>query len=72
MAATKFAVLAALLGCVAAASAARMANEGSSVSMMHHPKRRDHSKGLPAPTKYKNARPLIGIVTQPCHDCPGK
>lgn len=24
------------------------------------------------PTKYKNTKPLIGVLTQPCHDCPGK
>ncbi|GIL44397.1 hypothetical protein Vafri_1876 [Volvox africanus] len=24
------------------------------------------------PTKYKNTKPLIGILTQPCHECPGK
>ncbi|PNH12468.1 Gamma-glutamyl hydrolase, partial [Tetrabaena socialis] len=24
------------------------------------------------PKAYKNTKPLIGILTQPCHDCPGK
>ncbi|GIL92877.1 hypothetical protein Vretimale_14806 [Volvox reticuliferus] len=24
------------------------------------------------PTKYKNTKPLIGVLTQPCHECPGK
>lgn len=24
------------------------------------------------PVEYKNDKPLIGILTQPCHDCPGK
>ena len=26
---------------------------------------------LPKDAKYKNVKPLIGIMTQPCHDCPG-
>ena len=26
----------------------------------------------PPPTVYKTTKPLIGILTQPCHDCPGK
>lgn len=25
--------------------------------------------GIPA---YKNTKPIIGVLTQPCHDCPGK
>ncbi|KAG2482320.1 hypothetical protein HYH03_018742 [Edaphochlamys debaryana] len=24
------------------------------------------------PKKYKNLKPLIGVLTQPCHECPGK
>ena len=27
---------------------------------------------LPGPTQYKNAKPLIGILSQACHYCPGK
>ncbi len=26
---------------------------------------------LPGGATYKNIKPLIGIMTQPCHDCPG-
>jgi gamma-glutamyl hydrolase len=27
---------------------------------------------ISSPVNYKNNKPLIGIFTQPCHDCPGK
>ena len=27
---------------------------------------------VPEPTQYKNAKPLIGILSQACHYCPGK
>ena len=27
---------------------------------------------LPEPTQYKNPKPLIGILSQACHYCPGK
>ena len=27
---------------------------------------------LPDPTEYKNPKPLIGILSQACHYCPGK
>ena len=27
---------------------------------------------LPDPTVYKNPKPLIGILSQACHYCPGK
>ena len=27
---------------------------------------------LPGPAEYKNPKPLIGILSQACHYCPGK
>ena len=27
---------------------------------------------VPEPTQYKNPKPLIGILSQACHYCPGK
>ncbi len=27
---------------------------------------------VPEPTEYKNPKPLIGILSQACHYCPGK
>ena len=27
---------------------------------------------VPEPTKYKNPKPLIGVLSQACHYCPGK
>ena len=27
---------------------------------------------VPEPTKYNNPKPLIGILSQACHYCPGK
>ena len=27
---------------------------------------------LPEPPEYKNSKPLIGILSQACHYCPGK
>ena len=30
------------------------------------------SFAVPEPTQYKNAKPLIGILSQACHYCPGK
>jgi gamma-glutamyl hydrolase len=29
-------------------------------------------KAVVAKAAYKTTRPLIGILTQPCHDCPGR
>lgn len=30
------------------------------------------SEGTIRQTEYKNTKPLIGILTQPCEECPGR
>ena len=39
-------------------------------SSLAHPELQTLS--VPEPTHYKNAKPLIGVLSQACHYCPGK
>ncbi|MEW5303346.1 MAG: hypothetical protein WDW36_006048 [Sanguina aurantia] len=66
-------VVVALLAPLSLASRAAISDHSIEV---HHknilPGRVHNEKPGAAVTKYKNNKPLIGILTQPCHDCPGK
>jgi hypothetical protein len=56
------------------AGAARWSAGVEEADLMHH--HRDEKAPstwqLPKDATYKNQKPLIGILTQPCHDCPGE
>lgn len=66
MAAARWALLLALLGALAVAAHARdMPASGDGAEEQQAAQAQD-------PPAYKNTKPLIGILTQPCHECPGK
>ena len=71
-------LFAALLAAVVVAHGARLHGEdglraGSETATISRASRKARKGGKDdGPTTYKNTKPLIGILTQPCHDCPGK
>lgn len=78
MAKTGIACLLALALCAAVANAARISSRAELEAIEAQELKALQSGGghktwkLPAGSKYLNERPLIGVMTQPCHDCPGK
>lgn len=80
--ARKLALVGLLLSCLAlGAHAARLADSLGKVELGRQQKGGANNNKKAAaggvkeddgPTQYKNTKPLIGILTQPCHECPGK
>jgi len=66
-------LLVVVLGALAGRVAAVRSLESGSSSSTSRSSSRDAAKKNEAPDYgYKNTKPLIGILAQPCSDCPGR
>lgn len=77
--ARKLALVGLLLCCLAlGAHAARLSDSLATVELGRQQRKGPQKQAAAGankddgPTQYKNTKPLIGVLTQPCHDCPGK
>lgn len=62
-----------LLASLLLASQALALRPSNSLRVAIKEKQEEGAQTAVAPVKaYKNTKPLIGVLTQPCHDCPGK